>query len=68
MPELGWYLIWPLLGGVGLMLILRAQPLGAPRPTLQEWLDRMDVRAREAQRVARETQSSVFSRGSLARG
>jgi pilus assembly protein TadC len=56
MPELGWYLIWPLLGGVGLMLILGAQPLGVPRPTLQEWLDRMDVRAREAQRVARETQ------------
>jgi len=53
MPGLVWYLVWPLVGGVGLTLLLVSLPWGAPRPTLEEWLRRMDVRAREAERAER---------------
>lgn len=53
MPLLGWYLVWPILGGLGLMLLLGSLPWGAPRPTLDEWLERMDVRRREAERARR---------------
>jgi hypothetical protein len=51
MPGVGWYLVWPLLGGIGVTLLLVSQPWGAPRPSLAEWLRRMDVRAREAERA-----------------
>ena len=53
MPSLAWYLFWPLLGGLGVTLVLVSQPWGAPRLTLQEWLRRMDVRTREAERAER---------------
>jgi tight adherence protein C len=36
-------LIWPLLLGLGLYLVLTAQPLGKPRPDLGERLRRLDV-------------------------
>ncbi len=53
MTSLAWYLLWPLLGGLGLTLMLVSQPRGAARLSLGEWLRRMDVREREAERAER---------------
>jgi tight adherence protein C len=36
-------LVWPVLFGLGLLLVLLAQPLGRPKPDLAERLRRLDV-------------------------
>jgi hypothetical protein len=36
-------LMWPLLFGIGLYLLLQAQPIGRPKPNLAERLLRLDV-------------------------
>ncbi len=36
-------LLWPVLFGIGLVLILQAQPIGRPKPNLAERLLRLDV-------------------------
>jgi pilus assembly protein TadC len=38
--------VWPLLLGLGLFLLVSAQPLGRPRPALGERLRRLDVQER----------------------
>jgi Flp pilus assembly protein TadB len=53
MPAVIGYVLWPMLGAFGLTLLLVAQPLGAPRPRLREWLARQDVALREAERARR---------------
>lgn len=35
--------LWPALVGLGLLLLLTAQPIGQPRPDLAAWLRRLDV-------------------------
>jgi tight adherence protein C len=44
--------LWPLLFGIGVYLLLTAQPIGRPKPDLGERLRRLDVdeRIREAER------------------
>lgn len=53
MPKMVGYVVWPMLGALGLTLLLVAQPLGAPRPRLREWLARQDVALRESERALR---------------
>ncbi len=53
MPAVIGYYLWPVLGALGLTLLLVAQPLGAPRPRLRDWLARQDVALREAERARR---------------
>lgn len=53
MPSMVWYVVWPVLGALGITLLLVAQPLGAPRPSLWEWLAGQDVEARAAERARR---------------
>jgi len=53
MPPVFWYVLWPVLGALGVTLLLVAQPIGAPRTTLWEWLARQDVARRAAERARR---------------
>ena len=55
LPAVIGYVLWPVLGALGLTLLLVAQPVGSPRPRLRDWLARQDVALREAER-ARRTQ------------
>lgn len=56
-------LVWPLLFGLGVYLILTAQPLGKPKPDLAERLRRLDVDHRiRAQASRREVRPMFASR------
>ncbi len=55
-------LIWPLLFGLGVYLLLTAQPIGRPRPDLAERLRRLDVEERiRAEVVGQDRPRPVFA-------
>jgi tight adherence protein C len=58
-------LIWPLLFGLGLFLLLTAQPVGRPKPDLAERLRRLDVDERIRAQVMRRDVSPVFASRTL---
>ena len=53
-------LLWPLLFGLGLYLLLTAQPLGRPKPDLAERLRRLDVDERIRAQVTRRDGRPIF--------
>ena len=53
-------LLWPLLFGLGLYLLLTAQPLGRPKPDLAERLRRLDVDERIRSQVTRRDGRPMF--------
>jgi tight adherence protein C len=58
-------LLWPLLFGLGLYLLLTAQPLGRPRPDLAERLRRLDVDERIRAQVTRRDGRPMFASRTL---
>ncbi len=56
----GW-IAWPLLFGLGVYLLLMAQPLGRPKPSLAELLRRLDVDERIRDQANRRSSKPVFS-------
>lgn len=53
--------IWPLLFGLGAILVLTAQPVGRPKPDLAERLRRLDVDERIRAELSGVQQSPVFA-------
>lgn len=58
-------LIWPLLFGLGVYLLLTAQPFGRPKSDLAERLRRLDVDERIRDRVTRRDVPPVFASRTL---
>ncbi len=56
-----WVFVWPLVLGLGLYLLLTAQPIGKPLPDLGERLKRLDADERILQNVRRETVKPIFA-------
>ena len=54
-------LVWPLLFGLGALLLLTAQPLGRPKPDLMERLRRLDVDERLRMEFGRRDRPSIFA-------
>ena len=58
-------LIWPLLFGLGLLLLFTAQPVGRPKTDLAERLRRLDVDERMRAQVLHRDVSPVFASRTL---
>lgn len=54
-------LLWPLLFGLGMYLLLTAQPIGRPKPDLVERLRRLDVDERIRGEVRRQEVKPIFA-------
>ena len=54
-------LLWPVLFGLGLYLLLTAQPIGRPKPDLLERLRRADVDERIRDELKRRDMPSLFA-------
>ncbi len=54
-------LLWPLLFGLGMYLVLTAQPIGQPKPDLVERLRRLDVDERVRGEVRRGEPKRIFA-------
>lgn len=54
-------LIWPLLFGLGVYLLLTAQPIGRPKPDLAERLRRLDVDERIKMELERHDERPIFA-------
>jgi tight adherence protein C len=54
-------LIWPVLFGLGAYLLLTAQPIGRPKPSLAERLRRLDVDERIRAEIARQDVRPIFA-------
>jgi tight adherence protein C len=53
--------LWPLLFGLGAILVLTAQPIGRPKPDLSERLRRLDVDERFRAELGAVQQSPIFA-------
>ncbi len=53
--------LWPLLFGLGAILVLTAQPVGRPKPDLAERLRRLDVDERIRAELSGVQQSPIFA-------
>ena len=53
--------LWPLLFGLGAILVLTAQPIGRPKPDLAERLRRLDVDERIRAELSGVRQSPIFA-------
>src|SRR5439155_23027632 len=62
----GW-IAWPLLFGLGAYLLLMAQPLGRPKPSLAELLRRLDVDECIRDQANHRSTKPVFSSALLER-
>src|SRR5581483_4782073 len=54
-------LLWPLLFGLGLYLLVTAQPIGRPKPDLAERLRRLDVDERIQAELGRPAVRPIFA-------
>src|SRR5205814_8403021 len=54
-------LVWPVLLGLSLYLLVTAQSIGAPKPSLAERLRRLDVDERMKMSLGRREVRSVFA-------
>lgn len=54
-------LLWPLVFGLGVYLLLTAQPIGRPRPDLKERLRRLDVDERVRDQLQRRDARPIFA-------
>src|SRR5438034_998169 len=59
--------LWPFVFGLGVVLVLTAQPLGRPKPDLTERLQRLDVDERIRAELTSAPRPSVFVSRALER-
>ncbi len=60
-PDSPWAMVWPLLMGLGIYLVVTAQPIGKPKPDLEEQLARLDIDERIRRQLAWRDVRPIFT-------